>query len=419
MPPCRLRLSCLSATNRRHDAGSGASISNCILLTGCSSDQPPRMQGNSRGKRPRAAILAIAHNRKAGVRQLHANLVLAAGERAHFQQRWPSNESCSCGLTRQRCRSLSITAAPPICAPGVFAAHVACTRRCRSSLRRKSISRPSRRLDSPFDDRPIDLLDVALAKLLRQPPRRLRRSRQQHDARHRRIEPAHDSQDKHCPACRTSAARTPSPRQAATADPRPRPSSAASPACSPPADDCLRRERRACDASGARGWRLGSCNSLQWSCQSTTYQRQLINDTSPAPSPQPQPLILASSSPRRRELLAEAGYEFAVVAAAEDVECGVCSESGPAGLVAELAYRKAAAVVDSNCRKMPTVPGMHAPARPVPSSSPPTPSPNATASSSANRATKPTPARCSRQLSGREHRVLTGVCALWPTWAIK
>jgi septum formation protein len=53
-------------------------------------------------------------------------------------------------------------------------------------------------------------------------------------------------------------------------------------------------------------------------------------------------LILASQSPRRRELLAEAGYQFTVMPPDEDVECGVCSESGPAGLVAELAFRKAA-----------------------------------------------------------------------------
>jgi septum formation protein len=55
-------------------------------------------------------------------------------------------------------------------------------------------------------------------------------------------------------------------------------------------------------------------------------------------------LILASRSPRRRELLAAAGYQFEVVAPNEDVECGVCSERAPAGLVAELAYRKALAV---------------------------------------------------------------------------
>src|SRR5262245_1404066 len=55
-------------------------------------------------------------------------------------------------------------------------------------------------------------------------------------------------------------------------------------------------------------------------------------------------VILASNSPRRRELMTAAGYVFDVVAPDEDVECGVCSETGPAGLVAELAYRKAAHV---------------------------------------------------------------------------
>src|SRR4051794_37789770 len=55
-------------------------------------------------------------------------------------------------------------------------------------------------------------------------------------------------------------------------------------------------------------------------------------------------IILASSSPRRRELLHEAGYDFRVVPPSADVECGVCSESGPAGLVADLAYRKATEV---------------------------------------------------------------------------
>jgi septum formation protein len=62
-------------------------------------------------------------------------------------------------------------------------------------------------------------------------------------------------------------------------------------------------------------------------------------------NPRSAHIILASASPRRGELLAEAGYDFQVVPANEDVECGVCSEAGPAGLVAELAYRKATAVL--------------------------------------------------------------------------
>jgi septum formation protein len=55
-------------------------------------------------------------------------------------------------------------------------------------------------------------------------------------------------------------------------------------------------------------------------------------------------LILASRSPRRRQLLAEAGYTFRVVAPDDDAERGICSECSPAELVAESAYRKAAAV---------------------------------------------------------------------------
>ena len=41
-------------------------------------------------------------------------------------------------------------------------------------------------------------------------------------------------------------------------------------------------------------------------------------------------LILASRSPRRRELLAAAGYQFDVIPADESVECGVCSRESPA-----------------------------------------------------------------------------------------
>ncbi len=52
-------------------------------------------------------------------------------------------------------------------------------------------------------------------------------------------------------------------------------------------------------------------------------------------------LILASHSPRRRELLAGAGYEFEVIAPHDSAECGVCSSETPPELVARLAYQKA------------------------------------------------------------------------------
>ncbi|MGD0518128.1 MAG: Maf family protein [Thermoguttaceae bacterium] len=59
------------------------------------------------------------------------------------------------------------------------------------------------------------------------------------------------------------------------------------------------------------------------------------------PSPK---LILASRSPRRRELLEEAGYRFEVCPPSEQAECGLCSGETPAELVARLAYQKAADV---------------------------------------------------------------------------
>ena len=55
-------------------------------------------------------------------------------------------------------------------------------------------------------------------------------------------------------------------------------------------------------------------------------------------------LILASRSPRRRELLTAAGYPFEVCPPSEAAECGVCSGETPAELVARLAYQKAADV---------------------------------------------------------------------------
>ena len=112
-------------------------------------------------------------------------------------------------------------------------------------------------------------------------------------------------------------------------------------------------------------------------------------------------LILASTSPRRRQLLAEAGYDFEVMAPDEHVECGVCSESGPAGLVAELALRKAAAVRSQISRKESVV----------------IVAADTVAECDGFILGKPrdeADARAMlRQLRGRLHRVLTGLC-VWP-----
>lgn len=55
-------------------------------------------------------------------------------------------------------------------------------------------------------------------------------------------------------------------------------------------------------------------------------------------------LILASSSPRRRQLLTEAGYPFRVDPPHESAECGICSRETPPEMVARLAFQKGADV---------------------------------------------------------------------------
>lgn len=53
------------------------------------------------------------------------------------------------------------------------------------------------------------------------------------------------------------------------------------------------------------------------------------------------PLILASTSPRRRQLLAEHGYDFQVIAPSESAESGMSNGETAGELVARLAYQKA------------------------------------------------------------------------------
>ncbi len=61
--------------------------------------------------------------------------------------------------------------------------------------------------------------------------------------------------------------------------------------------------------------------------------------------PNPREIILASSSPRRRELLERFGYKCRVVEPDPNAECGICSRETPPELVARLAYQKAANVI--------------------------------------------------------------------------
>lgn len=63
-------------------------------------------------------------------------------------------------------------------------------------------------------------------------------------------------------------------------------------------------------------------------------------------------LILASGSPQRRTLLAEAGYRFEVVPPGVYAECGICSQETPGELVARLACQKADDVAEKLARDM-------------------------------------------------------------------
>jgi septum formation protein len=109
-------------------------------------------------------------------------------------------------------------------------------------------------------------------------------------------------------------------------------------------------------------------------------------------------IILASGSPRRRELLAEAGHMFRVVIPSAEAECGVCSGESPPELVARLAYQKAADVVARGER------GMIVACDTV-------------AECAGHILGKPRDEEHAREilelLNGREHRVYSGLC-LWP-----
>ncbi len=54
--------------------------------------------------------------------------------------------------------------------------------------------------------------------------------------------------------------------------------------------------------------------------------------------------VLASQSPRRKQLLEAAGYAFVIKPPPESAECGICSRETPPEMVARLARQKAAAI---------------------------------------------------------------------------
>jgi nucleoside triphosphate pyrophosphatase len=115
-------------------------------------------------------------------------------------------------------------------------------------------------------------------------------------------------------------------------------------------------------------------------------------------------LILGSGSPQRQRLLAEAGYEFDVVAPGDSAECGICSTGGPAALVSDLALRKAADVAEQLAVREADRPGLIIACDTV-------------AECGGAVLGKPNDEEQARamlrQLSGQVHRVYSGLC-LWP-----
>jgi septum formation protein len=112
---------------------------------------------------------------------------------------------------------------------------------------------------------------------------------------------------------------------------------------------------------------------------------------------QTSPLILASQSPRRRQLLTDAGYDFSVIAPDESVEANPNLDLPPERFVIELAIQKAADVAKR------VTDGLILAADTV-------------AVCDGRILGKPDSRADARQMlefmSGKQHKVLTGVC-LW------
>ena len=109
-------------------------------------------------------------------------------------------------------------------------------------------------------------------------------------------------------------------------------------------------------------------------------------------------LILASRSPRRRELLSQAGYQFEVCPPGESAESGPRTEESAGELVARLAFQKAADVARRVASGL--ILGC-----------------DTVAECEGQILGKPADEDHARQmlrrLNGRRHRVLSGLC-LWP-----
>ena len=113
-------------------------------------------------------------------------------------------------------------------------------------------------------------------------------------------------------------------------------------------------------------------------------------------------IVLASGSPQRQKLLANAGYEFEIMPPDDSVESGICSSCGPAELVLDLAARKAAHIASQWLVDLAS-PTLIIACDTVAECG---------GSSLANPAMKTTLAVCWNRLRGTRHRVYSGLC-LW------
>lgn len=120
-------------------------------------------------------------------------------------------------------------------------------------------------------------------------------------------------------------------------------------------------------------------------------------------------LILASGSPRRAQLLRDAGYDFEVLVPAEEVEQGLCSNCSAAEMVRDLALRKGAHVAEQLTAEWPDSNWLLLAADTV-------------AECGGQILGKPVDEDHAREMlrlmRGRRHRVLTGIC-LWPSQPAK
>jgi septum formation protein len=125
-------------------------------------------------------------------------------------------------------------------------------------------------------------------------------------------------------------------------------------------------------------------------------------------------LILASASPRRRELLAQAGFSFTVESA--DVDESPRVDEEPATYVLRLAVEKAQAVFARHCNQSLGAPFMTASSSWVGSDPLIVLGADTTVVCDGHILAKPNDAddamRMLRHLSGRTHQVLTGVAAV-------